>query len=297
MTRQFEEQVSERFGVPAPTLQASTGRASMRFSRLSCGEFGHGWSRAAEPEDAYSLHLHLRATDSYDLQLKGRSVAGDAPAREGAIFLSSLENEPAVGLRAPFDIARIYIPQAAIEDIAVGGGAAKGLRLPEQGLTDPLLLELARTLLPLFGPTGAQAQLFLDSVALVLLEHILTTYGGQPMIVRQSKGGLAPWQERRAKEFIRANLAGHLAMTDVAKQCELSPSHFAQAFRTTTGRPPHRWLLEQRVEFAKRSLEDPSVSLETIAERCGFSGASHLSRIFTRFAGMPPSAWRRGHRG
>ena len=67
---------------------------------------------------------------------------------------------------------------------------------------------------------------------------------------RLVKGGLAPWQERRAKEMLVADLAGATPLAEMATACGLSPGHFARAFRRSTGLAPHAWLLKARVEHA-----------------------------------------------
>jgi AraC-like DNA-binding protein len=67
-----------------------------------------------------------------------------------------------------------------------------------------------------------------------------------------ARGGLAPWQLRRAKEMLASRLDEPISLAELARACKLSPGHFARAFRQTTGQPPHRWLIEQRVEKAKQ---------------------------------------------
>ena len=107
------------------------------------------------------------------------------------------------------------------------------------------------------------------------------------------RGGLAPWQERRAKELMSTHLARQIPLALVAGECRLSVSHFARSFKQCTGKPPHRWLLENRVERAKQLLLDPDVSLAEVALDCGFSDQSHFTRVFSRTVGTSPGTWRR----
>ncbi len=108
-----------------------------------------------------------------------------------------------------------------------------------------------------------------------------------------ARGGLAPWQERRAKELMSTHLARQIPLALVAGECRLSVSHFARSFKQCTGKPPHRWLLENRVERAKELLLDPEVSLAEVALDCGFSDQSHFTRVFSRTVGTSPGTWRR----
>ena len=109
---------------------------------------------------------------------------------------------------------------------------------------------------------------------------------------RPVRGGLAPWQERRAKEILRANLHG-VPLKEVARECGLSVGHFSHAFRRTLGVAPHKWLTEQRVALSKEKLRDDGLSLSDVATECGFSDQSHLTRAFRQTVGVSPGAWRR----
>jgi AraC family transcriptional regulator len=104
---------------------------------------------------------------------------------------------------------------------------------------------------------------------------------------------LAPWQERRAKEILVADLTGATPLSEIALACGLSSAHFARAFRISTGLPPHAWLLTARVERAMTLLRRADMSLSEIALACGFADRSHLSRIFARQTGKSPGLWRR----
>jgi AraC family transcriptional regulator len=114
---------------------------------------------------------------------------------------------------------------------------------------------------------------------------------------RALRGGLAPWQQRRARELIDARLDGGLPLAELAWACRLSVRHFARAFRQSTGQSPHRWLTARRLERARRLLEGSSRSLSEIAGACGFASQSHFTRVFTRRVGRSPGAWRRDRRG
>jgi AraC-like DNA-binding protein len=108
-----------------------------------------------------------------------------------------------------------------------------------------------------------------------------------------ARGGLAPWQLRRAKELMSANLDEQFPLSRLAEECGLSVRHFARAFRHSTGVPPHRWLMTHRLNRAKEQLRDPALSLTEIALACGFADQSHFTRMFTTRLGMSPGAWRR----
>ena len=88
---------------------------------------------------------------------------------------------------------------------------------------------------------------------------------------RRPRGGLAPWQARRATELLAARLDGGIGISEPAGACGLSPSHFAQAFRHTTGLPPHRWLTQRRIDRACELMRSSDLGLADIAYACGFA--------------------------
>jgi transcriptional regulator GlxA family with amidase domain len=68
--------------------------------------------------------------------------------------------------------------------------------------------------------------------------------------------------------------------------------HFARAFRTSVGMPPHRYLVERRVARARELLASTNMPLAEIALAAGFSDQSHFARRFREHVGTTPRAYR-----
>lgn len=86
---------------------------------------------------------------------------------------------------------------------------------------------------------------------------------------------------------------GELYLDQIAHRVFLSPSHFADLFRRTTGVAPWDYLIRVRVEAAKRLLLGTTRSVTAIALEVGFGDASHFTKSFKVREGVTPSAWRR----
>ena len=108
-----------------------------------------------------------------------------------------------------------------------------------------------------------------------------------------ARGGLAPWQLKRAEALMSENLSVQVPLAQVAQECGLSVRHLARAFLQSTGVPPHRWLLNRRVERAKELLPNSKLSLSDVALACGFGDQSHFTRTFTAAVRLSPGVWRR----
>jgi AraC-like DNA-binding protein len=128
------------------------------------------------------------------------------------------------------------------------------------------------------------------AIALCLMETWSGVGGGA---VRPVHGGLTPWQANMAKEMLGRDLQKPVGLKEVALACGLSVSHFGRAFKYSFGMPPHRWVVLQRLELAKKMLAEGQSSLAEIAGDCGFSEQAHLTHIFSRRFGISPGAWRR----
>lgn len=107
---------------------------------------------------------------------------------------------------------------------------------------------------------------------------------------------LAPWQTRRAKEFVEANLTETIRIEDLADVTRLSASYFSRAFRSDFGESPYAYVVHRRIERAKEMMLLTDESLAYIARACGLSDQPHLTRLFHRIVGVSPASWRRQQR-
>jgi AraC-like DNA-binding protein len=106
-------------------------------------------------------------------------------------------------------------------------------------------------------------------------------------------GGLAPWQVRRLKTHMEENLGGSIFCEDLARLVRLSLSHFMRAFKESFGCAPHAFLIRRRMERAQGLMLTTDESLGQIALTCGLADQSHLTRLFQKWVGESPAAWRR----
>jgi AraC family transcriptional regulator len=132
---------------------------------------------------------------------------------------------------------------------------------------------------------------------LALTAHVAQAYGGLRPGSRPARGGLAPWQVKRACERLDSDLGGKLSLQQIAAEFDLSVSHFSRAFRNSTGLPPHQWLLQQRVKAAKQLMTVRDLPLSEIAMSAGFANQSHFTRVFSAVVGVSPGTWRREAQG
>lgn len=76
----------------------------------------------------------------------------------------------------------------------------------------------------------------------------------------------------------------------LAKGCSLSVASFLNEFRKETGFTPHVYLVNCRIEKAKRMLRSGQ-TIDSVADCLGYSSRQHFSSSFKSVTGLPPSAW------
>jgi AraC family transcriptional regulator len=105
-----------------------------------------------------------------------------------------------------------------------------------------------------------------------------------------------PWgRVRRVTEYIEQNLDKDLRLAELAALVRMSPFHFARLFKSSTGEPPHRFVIQQRIARASAFLAQPELSIAEIARRVGFRTPSHFTTVFRRVSGVTPSGYRTEH--
>ncbi|MCC8943556.1 helix-turn-helix transcriptional regulator [Bradyrhizobium sp. Arg62] len=292
--------LGERFRLETPALVTQAlQNTQIAVSRIKCDLENHGLTAPFPYEDAYLVALQIREVPDHELWVDGKPVP-KLPFEAGVTSIYDLKRNPIAYLRSPSHSLMFYLPRRALNAIADNDHAKRiedFAYAPGVGIHDPVMLNLAMTLLPAFEAPEQASRLFIEHVTLAVGVHLSRTYGGMTPNSVVARGGLAPWQEKRAKELIEASVDGDLPLAQLAAECQLSTSHFSRAFRQTTGRAPYQWLLEQRIAKAKDLLQSSQLPLAELAQVCGFADQSHLTRVFKQRVGASPGAWRRDKSG
>jgi AraC family transcriptional regulator len=297
MTEAYGQRLGERFRVEnAPAMVTRALRtADIAVTEVRCDNPPMEMTGAFQREDAFVVTLYLRDFPNREYWEDGRRALV-CDFRAGDICLHDLKRNPSALLDKPYHTLFFYLPRAALDAIADEANTPRIRDLsfkPGAAVNDVTIASLGNLVRPALSHPDQANRLFVDHVMLALGVHIARTYGGMRPASRLARGGLAPWQERRAKEILRANLQQGVPLKEVARECELSVSYFSHAFRRTLGVTPHKWLIEQRIVLSKQKLRDDRLSLTDVAAECGFCDQSHLTREFTRTVGVSPGAWRR----
>lgn len=131
-------------------------------------------------------------------------------------------------------------------------------------------------------------ELYLDSLITLFGIHVLRKYSNVARPRKTRKSGLSPVAAKRAREYLHEHFRRKVTIAELAGICGLSPGHFAEAFAKTFGSPPHRYLIERRLDFAERLLGETELSIPEVAFLSGFSSQSHLTNVMKTHWGKTP---------
>jgi AraC family transcriptional regulator len=242
-----------------------------------------------------SVFTKPTGTRNYRLWVDSKIVPlGPIPAFRANLI--DLAAEPTSWADRGFETVHFHIRRRALDEVAADFGYEyMGAFRPSVAAEDMFLAQIAKSIAPRLRRRPPPVVLALDQLELIIGAHIVERYG--PKMRRRSVTGrsLANWQRGRATELLRENLDGSVRLADLARECDLSASHFARSFKASFGVTCHQWLTQQRIERAKELLAVTKMSLADIANDSGFGDQAAFTRTFHRVVGATPGQWRREH--
>lgn len=167
------------------------------------------------------------------------------------------------------------------------------LARPRLGFSDERIHALARLIAHECMEPDARHDLYGDSLVMALFIDLMQM-APRPAARRSP---LSDRQVRRVTAFIEENCLRNIRLQELADLTDLSQSYFSHAFKAATGLPPYQWHMKARMRRVEAMLADPDLPLTRIAAEAGFADQAHFTRVFRRFFGLTPAAWRRARRG
>jgi transcriptional regulator GlxA family with amidase domain len=181
-------------------------------------------------------------------------------------------------LQHAFPAAKVARDRVFVNDglITTSAGVASGidmaLWLIEQHYGPLFAVQVAKELVVYIRRDGAQTQ---QSVYLDYRTHV--------------NSGI-----HRVQDHIVANVSEGIPIPALARIARMSPRTMTRIFRASTGLSIGEYRQKVRLEAARIMLNDPDVTLQTVAERIGFSSPRHFRRTWKQAFGMTPSMTKRG---
>ncbi len=165
---------------------------------------------------------------------------------------------------------------------------------PLAGVFDFDIQFLARKIIDDIYAGCPQGSLYSDTYALALgLELVKRLREGRPLPER-TFDGLSSRSLRLVKDLIQTKVqqGESLSIESMAEVTGVSQSHFIRLFKASTGKSPHAYYDELRMQLAVHLLKTTDYTIAQVAQRCGFSDQSYFSRRFRQSFHVSPSEFR-----
>ena len=280
-------------------IASSVGLGWSGLSAALCTH-GRGVTEYEDAESEAGIFVAICPSNSLVTRLTG-GVVDRTIAERGTIWLSPPgPKEVLVDITAPLpQMLHMYLParhfSAESLGIDVGYSAPESLRY-QHSFQDPLVAEIAFAIVSEMLTQTAGGRLLAETLAVSLAARLVHSHSGlspDKDLGQFSHQGLDRRRLTRVREYIAANLEGDLTIAQLAKVACLSRFHFARAFKTAVGQPPHQYVNAHRLERAKEMLMRGDQSLLDIAIALNFSSQANFTRAFRLGTGMTPGQFRR----
>ncbi len=239
------------------------------------------------------LHIVLTGSVKYEVSTRGRSKRFDAIP--GTTFILPRGTVDEIRWEGPTRRLAVAIDPDLLAGASNETMGREDVELVEHwALVDPHLAAILQAMRADLADGSPAGRLYGESLANALAVYLVGRYGARPAALRSSKGGMPGRRLRRVLDYIGENLTRDLGVRELARVAGMSPHYFSELFRRSVGRPPHQYVLLQRIERAKESLRNPKRSVLEAGLSAGFENPSHFARAFRRVVGATPRQFRAG---
>ena len=286
-----KEAINAPVQIPPQTLKfARWGGISVKHRRVGSGSDPEHWHT--------EHHIVLPIAGSFSAEVQsptGKQIVSES--KVGNVYVVPAGQPIAARSKNGVEYLSIYLDPALVDRAAADSMVRDQVEIVHScGRVDPVIWTIGRALMSEAGSDKPAGRLYAESLANLLAVHLLRSYSSRTEPLRIFNGGIPGPRLRRAIDFISDNLASDVSLMDIATAADMSPYHFARAFKHATGLAPHQYLTKKRVDLAKELLAGTEMPLVEICYSVGLQSQSHFTTLFKRLTGLTPRIYRETNR-
>ncbi|MEH3046342.1 AraC family transcriptional regulator [Sphingomonas adhaesiva] len=191
-------------------------------------------------------------------------------------------------IEGELDVVTVSVPLAELTQQS----AVDQFRAMRFAFADPLGIALTRQILgELYAAPTDERVSYIGTLLDALRAHTLR--GSVPVAETAiPSADTSAYRIHQIMNEILAHPEDDHSLDALARQAELTPSHFCRVFKKATGTTPHQYVMKARLDRAQELLGASDMSIAAIADQMGFTSQSHFTRAFRQYTGQTPSGWR-----
>lgn len=109
----------------------------------------------------------------------------------------------------------------------------------------------------------------------------------------QSSGGLGLQAIEHIDDFLDKHFDEDVSVNTLAEVADVPVSTFSRRFKQKTGKSPYQYVVERRINEAKRLLRHTAMPISEISLSVGYSDQAHFSTAFKKINGITPGSYRK----
>ena len=113
---------------------------------------------------------------------------------------------------------------------------------------------------------------------------------GSPKLSKSEKTAI---RIQKVARYISENYSESITLNDAAQMAYMDSSYFSRQFKNLTGAGFIEYLTEIRIKEAIQLLDNTALSVNQIAEQCGFSSANYFRDVFRKHYKISPLEYRK----
>lgn len=97
---------------------------------------------------------------------------------------------------------------------------------------------------------------------------------------------------KKVIDYINENFNTSISCSELSELISIDKFRFIRSFKFQTGKTPYEYLLDLKIEKAKKMLKSNKYSITEISMMCGFYSHSHFTTIFKKKTGLSPTQFK-----
>ncbi|WP_372779032.1 helix-turn-helix transcriptional regulator [Litorivivens sp.] len=128
-----------------------------------------------------------------------------------------------------------------------------------------------------------------------LYSNLLVSYVLSQLDIALFKRTAIDRRIQKSVSYLNRSYTECIAIEDLAKRQNMTRESFSRLFKKELGRPPFEYIVNLRMNKARLLLQNSNQSIKSIANVVGYSDQYNFSRLFKKYYGMSPKAYRLSH--